>query len=96
MKEKLKKMIHWNLQIQASQLNALLRGHFNYYGLAGNLNKLRNFREETVRYWRYRLSKRSQKGRVNWQEFRKLLNQYPLIEAKLKIPYTKLALYVRL
>ena len=96
MQEKLKKMMHWDLEIQANRLNAILRGHFNYYGLAGNMHKLLNFQYETIRYWRYCLSKRSQTGGINWPDFQKVLNQYPLISPQLKIPYSKLALYVRL
>ena len=88
--------MHWDLKIQAKRLNAILRGHFNYYGLAGNIHKIRNFQYEAIRYWRYCLSKRSQKGGINWIDFQKVLNQYPLISPQLKIPYSKLALYVRL
>ncbi len=59
MKESLKKMMHWDLKIQAKRLNAILRGHFN-------------------------------------SDFQKVLNQHPLISPQLKIPYSKLAPYVRL
>ena len=96
MKENLKKMMHWDLKIQANRLNAILRGHFNYFGLAGNMHKLQNFHYEAVRYWQYCLSRRSQKGLINWHDFQAVLNQYPLITPRLKIPYSKLALYVRL
>jgi len=62
MKEKLYGMMHWELKTQAERINSILRGHYNYYGLAGNTKKLHAFWNETVLYWRYCLSRRSQAG----------------------------------
>ena len=96
MKEKLYRMMHWSLKEQTKMINSILRGHYNYYGLAGNAKKLQNFYWETTRYWRHCLSRRSQKGRMNWDEIRAVFKQHPLQEPRLKIPYVKIAQYVRL
>ena len=71
MKEKLHRMMHWKLESQAARINSILRGHFNYYGLAGNTDRIQNFWYETTRYWRRCLSRRSQKGKLNWEEYRR-------------------------
>jgi hypothetical protein len=96
MKEQLHRMMHWDLKSQAVRINAMLRGHFNYYGLAGNSNRLQNFWYQTLLYWRHCLSRRSQKGRVNWEEYNAVTAQYPLLRPRIKIPYSMLASYVRL
>lgn len=96
MKEQVWKMMHFDIQTQVKRINAILRGHFNYYGLPGNSKKLQGFRDETLRYWRQCLSKRSQNGRVNWIKMETILKQHQLVGATLKIPYGKLDSYVRL
>ena len=96
MKEKLHRIMHWQLKDQAKMINSILRGHYNYYGLAGNLDKLQSFCWETTRYWRHCLSKRSQRGKMNWDQIRAVLEQYPLQQPRLKMPYPKIALYARL
>jgi hypothetical protein len=96
MKEQLDRMMHWDIKSQAVRINAILRGHFNYYGLAGNTDKIQNFWYETTRHWRHCLSRRSQKGKLNWEKYRDVLKQYPLVRPHIKISYTGLGSYVRL
>jgi RNA-directed DNA polymerase len=96
MKEKLFRMMHVEVGKQADVINAMLSGHFNYYGLAGNSKKLQSFWFYTVRYWRHCLSKRSQKGRVNWERLNAILTEYPLLHPRIKISYQELSAYVRL
>ncbi len=50
-------------------INATLRGHFNYYGIAGNAGRLASFRDLTLTAWKRSLSRRSQKGRLTWEAF---------------------------
>ena len=96
MKEQIWKMMHFDMKTQAQRINAILRGHFNYYGLPGNSRKLELFRQETVWYWRQCLSRRGQNARVNWVKMEAILKQYQLQRAILKIPYEKLESYARL
>jgi group II intron reverse transcriptase/maturase len=79
------KIMHLPLKAQAGYINAVLRGHFNYYGLPGNFPKINTFRYHVVKTWRWTLGKRSQKGRVKWKEMNYILHQYPLAAANLKI-----------
>lgn len=96
MKATLHKIMHWELPKQAARINAILSGHFNYYGLAGNIKRLKSFHWEVIRYWRRCLSKRSQKGKMNWIKMREVLAQYSLRGPRIRIPYISLASYVRL
>ena len=41
---------------------------------------MRVFKDCVVRQWRKALGKRSQKGRMNWATYRKLLTAFPLPE----------------
>jgi RNA-directed DNA polymerase len=45
------------------------------------------------RYWRARLSRRSQKGGLRWDGFVAIKGTYPLQRPKLYLPYTQLKHY---
>lgn len=96
MKDKVRQMRHWPIEEQIKILNAILRGHFNYYGIAGNAKQLQNFWRRTRQEWRHSLSHRSQNGRVNWERFKALLAKYPMAPPTLRLSYSQMANYVRL
>lgn len=74
---------HRPVEEQAAVLSQKLRGHFSYYGLPGNATALSRFRYEVIRLWRYWLSRRSQKARLTWEAFTRLLKHHPLPPARL-------------
>jgi len=84
---------HEPLSEQAKQLNQALRGHYAYYGVAGNLGSLQRLYDNVERYWRKMLSSRSQKGSVRWDVFQRIKNTYPLQHPKLSLPYARLKQY---
>ncbi len=90
MKEKLLKIRHWCLEDQAEVINSILVGHYNYYGLAGNSRKLAAFWDFTKRHWRRCLSRRSQKGRVNWKEFNEILQKHPLAAPRIRMNFVRM------
>ena len=96
LKERLRRMRHEPAEEQALVINQILRGHFNYYGLAGNGRKLQDFWDFAWQEWKHPLSKRSQKGRLTWEAFTALLAQHPLVRPRIRIPYSRLASYARL
>jgi RNA-directed DNA polymerase len=71
---------HRHLPIAAQQeiLNQKLKGHYAYFGVTGNARSLQVFRDKVQRIWRKWLSRRSQKARMNWDTFSRLLKRYPL------------------
>jgi len=40
LKERIKRVMHQPVEIQAKVINSMLIGHYNYYGLAGNSKRL--------------------------------------------------------
>jgi len=96
MKDLLRRMKHRPVEEQADAINRILRGHFNYYGLAGNARKLQSFWNFTQREWKHTLSKRSQKGRLTWEALQSLLEKHQLVPPRIRISYPQLAAYSRL
>ena len=84
---------HRPLEEQAWQINRALRGHYAYYGIAGNLGSLQRVYRNVQRYWRKMLSSRSQKGRVRWEVFLAIKRTYPLQRPKLSLPYARVGQY---
>ncbi len=60
---------HVPLPEQYRMLCSKLRGYYQYHGIRGNIKVLRAVLEHTRRAWRYWLSRRSHKGRLNWQRY---------------------------
>lgn len=73
---------HLPVREQWRQLNAKLRGHDAYYGVTHNSMMLQRLREEVRTQWRRWLNRRNRRGGYNWNEFRELLRQMPLIPAR--------------
>jgi len=69
---------HWPVAVQHRILSAKLRGHDAYYGVTGNSSTLAKLRHQVRRAWRRWLDSRSQRARMYWPRFRRLLERYPL------------------
>ena len=59
-------------------LIAKLRGHYQYYGVSGNMASLRRFYNTTLRLVFKWLNRRSQRKSFNWRGFYEYLKRYPL------------------
>jgi group II intron reverse transcriptase/maturase len=95
-KETLRQIRHWSIKDQADKINQILRGHYAYYGIAGNIKSLFKVYHRTERYWRKMLSSRSSKGYVTWAKFQRIKSLFPLLRPKLSIPYSQLKMYAML
>ena len=73
-----KRRRHWLMGKQQKWLAAVLRGHYAYYGLPGNFRALSLFAYEVRKLWFCALSRRSQKSRMTWERFNRLLSVFPL------------------
>jgi group II intron reverse transcriptase/maturase len=78
---------HQNIEWQARYLNAVLRGHYNYYGVTGNFKSVAAFYRHTLRVWHRYLSRRSQRGYIRWDKFVRVLKTHPLVKPYL--PHSK-------
>ena len=87
---------HRRLAEQAGEINQILRGHYAYFGMGGNLRTLHRLYRSCERIWRRMLSSRSQRGNVTWEKFQKIKQNFPLCRPRLYVPYSRLkALAVR-
>jgi hypothetical protein len=59
-------------------LAAKLRGHYQYYGVSGNMPSLQRYYCVAVRLARKWLNRRSQRRSFNWDGFKQYLTHYPL------------------
>jgi len=78
---------HQAVEWQARYLNAVLRGHYNYYGISSNYPSICAFYRHIQKTWHRYLSRRSQRGYIKWEKFWKMLERYPLIKPWL--PHSK-------
>ena len=70
---------HRSLREQQTALNLKLRGHYNYFGVTGNIRSLEQVYWAVTRVWRKWLSRRSQKAKSSWQWFHRMLEHYSLL-----------------
>jgi group II intron reverse transcriptase/maturase len=84
---------HEPLSKQSQKINQVLSGHYNYYGLGGNLRSLHKVYRFTERYWHRMLCSRSQKSYIRWDRFQQLKDVYPLRQPRLILPYSKMKSY---
>ena len=69
---------HTPLADQYRKLSQKLKGHYQYYGVRGNYQKLASLYTHVQKAWQYWLSRRSSESNIPWMEFKKLLTHFPL------------------
>lgn len=69
---------HLPIEEQHQCLSRKVQGHYGYYGITGNSYALGCFLHWVRRVWRRWLCRRSQRGRMSWDEFKRLHQRYPL------------------
>jgi RNA-directed DNA polymerase len=90
LQDQMRQVRHMSLQDQVNHLNHMLRGHYAYYGIGGNIRALQRVHRAVERYWRKMLSSRSWHGTVYWKQFQRIKEQFPLLRPKLYLPYRAL------
>ena len=68
------KPLKWQRQMLASKL----RGHFQYFGVRCNMRSMEAVRHFVIRGWQHWLSRRSHKSAIPWDQFKQLLEAFPL------------------
>jgi len=76
--ERCRSMRSWPLAEQHRRLCWMLKGHFAYFGISGNYQRLSKVVFRTARLWRKWLSRRSRTSQVTWERFYRVLERYPL------------------
>lgn len=90
--EKISKWIKGNMHERPkwliSELNRKLTGYFNYYGVTDNGRQIQRMREYVLKTLFKTLRKRSNKKKLTWESYNKMLEFY-----KLKNAYIKISIY---
>ena len=76
---------HWAVKDQRAALSRRLHGHYNYFGVNGNLRCLESLYAATKQAWRKWLGRRSQRGHLNWQRMEDILRLHPLPRPRITI-----------
>jgi len=63
---------------QHTSLCRRLRGHYNYFGVSGNMRALKQVYKMVTTIWHKWLNRRSQRSRKSWQKYLDMLKTFPL------------------
>ena len=80
---------HENVRAQQQALTRKVNGHYEYFGITGNIAMLDRFYRAVVRAWRRWLHRRSQRARMIWDRMNALLVRLPLPRPRITHPYTR-------
>ena len=69
---------HDSVNEQHATLTRKLNGHYNYFGVNGNIVSLKKLHHKAIWLWRKWLARRSQRARIHWTRFKRLLAAHPL------------------
>ena len=91
LQELTRRIRHHTIGDQVGEINAFLRGHYAYYGVAGNVRCLVKVYRAVERYWHRMLRSRSWAGRrLTWERYHQIKARTPLLKPKLRLPYAEL------
>ena len=91
LQELMRRVRHDTISDQAGEINVFLRGHYAYYGVAGNIRALFKVYRAVERYWHRMLRSRSWAGGgLTWDAFQQIKQRTPLLRPKLRLPYREL------
>jgi RNA-directed DNA polymerase len=91
-KAELMRRRHEALAVIGTWLKSVVQGYFNYHAVPGNITAMGAFRTQVNRLW-YRASKRrSQRSRLTWDRFGKLVNKW-IPHVKILYPYPQERFY---
>ena len=65
---------HTPIPAQGSWLRRVVQGYLNYHAVPGNTASLEAFRTQAVRCWLHALRRRSQRARMPWERFARLID----------------------
>lgn len=80
----IKENMHKPINEIISKLNIKLIGHYRYYGISDNSNKLQEFMRYITRTL-YKQLRRSQKHKLTWEKYLKILKYNPIIQPKIYV-----------
>jgi group II intron reverse transcriptase/maturase len=76
---------HLPVKVQHAALTRRIQGHFNYFGVSGNLRSLLLRVDEVKRAWYNWLRRQSQQTHLTWERFGELLRRLPLPRPRITV-----------
>jgi len=86
LKEELRRRWHEPIAATGAWLKSVVRGYFNYHAVPGNMDSLNSFRAQVIWRWHRALRRRSQRGRMSWERFLRLVDRW-IPSAKILHPH---------
>lgn len=74
--------MHMPVNELIKKLNTKLVGHYRYYGITGNYDKLEMFRWYVLDRLKVWFNRRSQKAKMTWDKFNKTIEYNPVVKPK--------------
>jgi group II intron reverse transcriptase/maturase len=71
-KDELRQRRHHSIPEQGRWLGSVIRGHYAYYAVPGNSDRINRFYNEVTRLWLRSLRRRSQRHRMPWTRMRRI------------------------
>jgi hypothetical protein len=75
-KTEMRRRRHHSIPEQGAWLASVLTGHYRYYGVPDNSERLGSFRWGLTRLWWRSLGRRSQRGQITWQRASELVERW--------------------
>lgn len=91
-KEVLMKRRHEPIAVQGTWLKAVVQGYLNYHAVPGNIFQMGAFRKQVSKLWLFALKRRSQRSKLTWDRFGKLVEKW-IPRAKILHPYPEERFY---
>ena len=73
---------HEPIKEQRKRLNLLLTGHYRYFGVSFNTDRLWAVRRQATKLWFKWLKRRSQRRHLTWPDFVRIIEAFPLAEPR--------------
>ncbi|HEV2397955.1 MAG TPA: group II intron reverse transcriptase/maturase [Candidatus Sulfotelmatobacter sp.] len=86
LKEELRRRWHQPVAEVGRWLASVVRGYFNYHAVPGNMDSLNSFRAQVIWRWYRALRRRSQRHRMTWDRFWRLVDRW-IPSAKILHPH---------
>jgi RNA-directed DNA polymerase len=74
LKQELRRRCHQPVAEVGAWLKSIVQGYFNYYAVPDNSDSLNSFRSQVTWHWYRALRRRSQRTRMTWERFRRLVD----------------------
>lgn len=76
---------HKPIKEQHARLASRLNGHYNYFGVNGNIRSLQRLGKLAAHAWKKWLGRRSQRAKLTWEKFGQILKKFPLPEPTIRV-----------